>query len=106
MAAAWRADAEEQYQQAGLLDNSPQRIAGLGVVRALLAAEAAGKQGISNRLWNQLVPEPSDKVALLQASRLLRGSCVHLLHHTVHLNTPPPPPPQRTQCIAWLEPAF
>ncbi|KAK9844498.1 hypothetical protein WJX74_003264 [Apatococcus lobatus] len=66
--AAWRADAEEQYQQAGLLDNSPQRESGLGVVKALLAAEASGKQGISNRLWNELVPEPADKVALLQAN--------------------------------------
>ena len=64
--AAWRADAEEQFQQAGLLDNTVQRRAGLKVVQALLAAEGLGKQGISNRAWNDLVPEPSDKVALLQ----------------------------------------
>lgn len=41
------------------------------MVGALLAAEALGKQGISNRLWNQLVPEPADKVALLQVRHSL-----------------------------------
>ena len=54
------AAAEADYQNAGLLDNTPQAAAGLRLARALLAQEAPGDacSGIDSEAWNRLVPDP------------------------------------------------
>lgn len=49
--------AEAEFQKAGLLDDTPQRGAGLRAVHALLH-QAHCKGGIDMDTWNQLVPKP------------------------------------------------
>ena len=49
--------AEAEFQKAGLLDDTPQRSAGLRAVHALLH-QAHCKGGIDMDTWNQLVPKP------------------------------------------------
>lgn len=49
--------AEAEFQKTGLLDETPQRSAGLRAVHALLH-RAHCKDGIDMDTWNQLVPNP------------------------------------------------
>ena len=49
--------AEAEFQKTGLLDDTPQRSAGLRAVHALLH-RAHCKDGIDMDTWNQLVPNP------------------------------------------------
>ncbi len=51
------AAAEAEYQEAGLLDDTPHANAGHKVVQALLRC-AEPSQGIGTNLWNSLVPSP------------------------------------------------
>lgn len=55
------AAAEDEFQEAGLLDDSPQRDAGRAAVRAILQSPG---QAIDMETWNRLVPKP--EVCLLQ----------------------------------------
>lgn len=48
------ASAEAEFQNVGLLDDTPQSAAGLRVVQALLL----NRDGISSNEWNRLVPSP------------------------------------------------
>ena len=47
--------AEAEFQQVGLLDDTPQSTAGLRVVQALLR----NPDGVNSDEWNRLVPSPS-----------------------------------------------
>ncbi len=49
--------AEAEFQKTGLLDETPQRSAGLRAVHALLH-RAHCKGGINMETWNELVPNP------------------------------------------------
>ena len=49
--------AEAEFQKTGLLDDTPQRSAGLRAVHALLH-RAHCKDGIDMDTWNNLVPKP------------------------------------------------
>lgn len=49
--------AEAEFQKAGLLDNTPQRSAGLRAVHALLH-HTSSREGIDMNAWNKLVPNP------------------------------------------------
>ena len=49
--------AEAEFQKTGLLDETPQRSAGLRAVHALLH-RAHCKGGIDMETWNELVPNP------------------------------------------------
>ena len=49
--------AEAEFQEAGLLDEMPQRSAGLRAVHALLH-KALCTNGIDMDTWNELVPNP------------------------------------------------
>ena len=49
--------AEAEFQEAGLLDETPQRSAGLRAVHALLH-KALCSNGIDMDTWNELVPNP------------------------------------------------
>jgi hypothetical protein len=55
------AAAEADFQKAGLLDDTPQRCAGVRLARALLAQEAGGcgSPGIDTAEWNRVVPNPA-----------------------------------------------
>lgn len=66
------AAAEADFQNAGLLDESPQRAAGMRLARALLAQERSGATGIDSAEWNWLVPDPGDKMALLGSNVFAR----------------------------------
>ncbi|CAL8471350.1 g10892 [Coccomyxa elongata] len=58
------ASAEAEFQNVGLLDDTPQSAAGLRVVQALLR----NRDGISSNEWNRLVPSPMDKKELLRGN--------------------------------------
>ncbi|CAL5228312.1 g11418 [Coccomyxa viridis] len=57
--------AETEFQKTGLLDETPQRSAGLRAVHALLHRSHC-KGGIDMETWNELVPNPQDKQLLLR----------------------------------------
>eukprot|EP00884_Botryococcus_braunii_P020392 jgi/Botrbrau1/7036/Bobra.0165s0059.1 len=59
------AAAEDEFQAAGILDDTPQRDAGCAVVRALLETP---NKAIDLETWNHLVPNPEQKAALLRSN--------------------------------------
>lgn len=58
------AAAEAEYQEAGLLDDTPHATAGLKVVQALLRCSDP-QEGIGCDQWNDLVPDPTVGKALV-----------------------------------------
>ena len=74
--------AEAEFQKTGLLDETPQRSAGLRAVHALLH-RAHCKGGIDMVTWNELVPNPQVCAALRCASVCAYGICCHVSHAKV-----------------------